>query len=207
MKNLKEKTNDEGDKYYVNKQIPEEFVEAGRELREIVRDQKLKDKNLPSKQKSSIEVKQGAVYIDGHKVEKQLLPPQPIELFVDKAEREKMDKIKLSASDTISLNGSDFLGFAYKSWDIPEIKRAYHKLRGLHPSADHITAANNLRNSSAFQDDGEFGAGTKLLQILKDERPLNIVVFVVRYHKGEKLGPVRFEHMKQAAEQAITRLH
>ena len=47
-KNLKEKTNPEGDPYYISKQIPEEVAETNREIHETIRMQKNKDQYLLS---------------------------------------------------------------------------------------------------------------------------------------------------------------
>ena len=133
--------------------------------------------------------------------------PQPIELFVDRVEREKMDKIKFAVSDTCALQGSEFIGFSFKTGQFAEVKRAYRKLKTIHPSADHIVAAYNLRNTSGYQDDGETGSGSRLLyNVLKESKPTNVVVFVVRYKNGLNIGPTRFELLEQAAEQAATRL-
>ena len=158
-KNLKDKENEQGEKYYVNRQIPDVVAEQERENRQLIREQKLKDSSLPSRDKSKIEVKNRQVYIDGAAVEQKLLPPQPIELFVDKAERDKMEKIKFAVSDTTSMTGSEFIGFAFKTGQFAEVKRAYRKVKSLHPSADHIIGAYNLKNNWGFQDDSELGAG------------------------------------------------
>ena len=208
VKYLAEKVNGHGDKYYVNKQLPEEVIEQSKELRQTIRDQKEKDKGLPPKDRSKIEVKNKAVYIDWKKVEKQLLPPQPMELFADRAEREKRDKIKFAASHTKSLQGSEFMAFAFKTGQINEVKHAYQKLHTLHPSADHISVAYFLKCAQGYQDDGEHGAGSRLLKGLRDaqERPSNTVVFMVRYKNGFNLGLTRFELIDQVAAQAVSRL-
>ena len=203
---LKDKVNSSGGKYYVNKQLPDVMVEENKELRQTIREQKERDAGLPAKDRSKITVKQKKVYIDGAAVEKQLLPPQPIELFVDKLEREKMEKIKFSLSDTSSLEGSEFIAFAFKTGQLSEVKRAYRKVKTLHPSADHIVAAFNLKSVSGFQDDGELGGGYKMLQLLKENRPMNSVVFVVRHKNGGNIGVTRYELMEQVATQALTRL-
>ena len=113
-----------------------------------------KEASLPAWQKSKIEVKHRKVFLNEVAVEKQLLPPQPIELMVDRAERDKMDKIKFVTSDTQSFQGSEFFGFAFKTGQLNEVKRVYRKVRCLQPSADHIDAAYNLKTLSGYQDDG-----------------------------------------------------
>ena len=104
------------------------------------------------------------------------------------------------------VNGSEFIGLAYKTGQFAEVKRAYRKAKTLHPSADHIIAAYNLKTVSGHQNDGEIGGGYKLLQYLKQNKPLNTVVFVVRYRNGGNIGATRFELLEQVAEQATQRL-
>ena len=143
-------------------------MEQNREIQDNVKIQKELDKSLPPGQRSKIEVKNKTVIVDGHATEKQLLPPQPMEMFADKLERDKHDKIKFAVSDTNSLQGSEFIAFAFKTGQFNEVKRAYHKIRTLHPSVDHIIAAYNLKNVSGYQDDEEYGASSKLLKYLKE---------------------------------------
>ena len=206
VKNLKEKVNEIGDSYYINKQLPDALVEKNKEIRENVKQQKDLDKALPPAQRSKIEVRNKTVFIDGQPVEKQLLPPQLIEMFADRAECDKREKIKFAVSDTTSLKGSDFIAFAFKTGQLNEVKRAYRKVRSMHPSADHVIAAYNLKNTAGYQDDDEYGASAKLLKYLKENRPLNTVVFVVRYKHGENIGSTRFELIEQVATQATSRL-
>ncbi|KAJ8321499.1 hypothetical protein KUTeg_000949 [Tegillarca granosa] len=56
-----------------------------------------------------------------------------------------------------------------------------------------------------YDDDGEFGAGSKLLKLLKDNKHDNVLVVVSRY-AGDKLGPQRFNHLTTAGNAAFTSL-
>ena len=206
IKNLKEKANENNEKYMVNKQLPEAYVERNREVREVIHTQKDRDRGLAIRDKGKIDVQNGKVLIDGEVVQKHLLPPQPIELFVDKTEREKINRIKFATSDTTSLEGSNFVGYACKASNITEVQRAYRKIKIMHPSADHIVAAYNMKSSDGYQDDEEFAAGYKLLNYLKAHRSPNVAVFVVRYKSGGNLGITRFEMMENAIVQAMQRL-
>ena len=57
-KNLKDKVNENGDKYFINRQLPETMVEEQQAMRQAIRDQKLLDQNLPTSEKSKITVMQ-----------------------------------------------------------------------------------------------------------------------------------------------------
>ena len=204
-KNLKDKKNSLDEEFYINKQLPEKITEQNREIRETVKEQKEKDKNLPTKDKAKIEIREKQVFFDGVKVKKHLQPPKPMELFPS-ADFDKLEKIKLSSSDVESDEGSDFQAYAFKTGQILEVQRAYRKVRALHPSATHVIGAYFLRSGEGYQDDGEFSAGHKLLKNMKTYATINTAVFVVRAYGGTKLGYRRHDKIQQVAKQAIERI-
>ena len=205
VKNLKDKVNDENKPYYINKQLPEQIIEQNRNIRHIIKQQKQKDKGLPVGDRSSIEVKDKVVYIDEEPQEPDIKRILCAELFPDKSEKVKQDKLNLVASDPVSKQGSTFTAFAIKTGQLHEVNRGYRKIRRMHPAAEHVIAACTIRSGPCFQDDGEWGAGYKLLQHIKDG-PDNVAVFVVRVHQGINLGADRHTLIKQVADQAIDRL-
>ena len=81
--NLKEKLNEDEKKYFVNRQLPEEYIERDREIRETVRKIKAKEQSLPVKEKSKIEVKGKKVIVDGQEVQKHLKALMPEDVLAD----------------------------------------------------------------------------------------------------------------------------
>ena len=203
--NLKEKVNENDVPYYINKQLPDQYNEKNRENRELIKQQRIKDKDLPPKEKAKIETRNKTVFIDNQPQEKLLLPIEVDELFPDQQEREKQDKIKLSSSDTVAENNSSFMAYAFKTGQIHEVRRAYRLIRRTHPSATHVVAAYNLKTNKGFQDDSEYGAGYRMLALLEQEHPPNYCIFIVRYYGGKHLGPKRFSIMTDTAQQALER--
>ena len=55
-----------------------------------------------------------------------------------------------------------------------------------------------------FYNDGEYGGGKALLELLRDEGYQNCVVFVARNHGGNKLGSKRLDIIKQAGQYALS---
>ena len=206
IKHLKGKTNEDGNAYYINKQLPEMLVERNKEVRDAIRAQKMKDQDLHPSDKSKIEVVNKVVYVDDKPVTKLLKQIMPYDLFPEKSEKEKMEKIKLVSSDPVGEQGSEFTGFALKTGQIQEIRRAYRKVVSLHPSADHVVAAFNTKSATGYQDDDEYGADRKLFTEIAKSLPQNVAVFVVRYHSGTHLGPKRFNYIMEAGKQAVHRL-
>ena len=52
-------------------------------------------------------------------------------------------------------------------------------------------------------DDGEFGAGHKLLKLLQDSGAKNFMVVVTRWYGGIQMGPQRFRCILDAASKAL----
>ena len=207
IKNLSDKTNNAGHKYYVNKQLPEVLIEENREIRREVQKLKLKEQDLPNKDKSSIEVKNKVVHIDRQPIVKQIQQIEIEEYFPDSQEKEKQDKLKLTSSDIVTEQGSSFTAYTIKSGQIHEVRRAYRKIKRNHPGATHVIASFNIAGppGQGYQDDGEHGAGYRLTQLLEDHYAQNTTVFVVRMYGGTHLGPKCFEAMKKVAKQALER--
>ena len=66
-------------------------------------------------------------------------------------------------------------------------------MRLCYPTARHIICAYNLPGEKhhrykGYCDDGEHGAGAKILQYLLDNNLLCRVIFVTRIYSGVKLG-------------------
>ena len=97
---LKEKTNEFGKGFYISKQIPDEWAEQQRELNESIRKAKaVNDSKEDGAEKDSIQVKNRNLYINKEPQKKLLAVPKPAELFVEKAEQDKIDRMKLYSSD------------------------------------------------------------------------------------------------------------
>ena len=54
-----------------------------------------------------------------------------------------------------------------------------------------------------FDDDGEFGAGHRLLELLQKQNIVNTMVCVTRWYGGKHLGPVRYQIITENAEQVL----
>ena len=52
--NMKGRKNAMGDPYYINKQLPDKLVEKQKRIREQIKEQKEKDKNVPNQLKAKI---------------------------------------------------------------------------------------------------------------------------------------------------------
>ena len=100
VRTLRGVKNDKGQCYYVNKQLPEALVEQDRETRSHIKEIKQKEEGMQNDQKTKIEVRSGSLTLfEQRNSEKKVQSPTTLDLFPGKAERDKIDKIKIS-SDT-----------------------------------------------------------------------------------------------------------
>ena len=208
ISNLKDKKNEKDMPYYINKQLPDMFVEQKRENREIIAAVKKKEKSLPVNQKTTIEIRDHKVFLGDQLAPKHLPRVEINELFPTKSEKEKQAQIIFTSSDVVGDRMSTFQSFAAITRNIHEVRRAYHKIRSLHPGADHVVAMYVNNQHIGYQDDMEYGAGHKLVKHVQEQFPnmKQIAVFMVRTFGGIKLGPDRYTHMKNTVTEALNRL-
>ena len=113
--------------------------------------------------------------------------------------------LKLSSSELIDLQevsitkgtyllekGSEFTAFAAKVTSLGGIRKIYQHLKLKYGDATHIMMAYKLEGThkaydSDFVDDGEHGAGRRLLALLKNHSDSAIAVFVTRFYGGVHL--------------------
>lgn len=90
----------------------------------------------------------------------------------------------------IVINKSRFLGFAKYVESQDNAEEFLNELREKYKDARHICFAYRLQNSARASDDGEPSgtAGKPILNIIEKRGLINIVVAVVRYFGGVKLG-------------------
>ena len=89
--------------------------------------------------------------------------------------------------------GSKFIGFAFPVDDEAELKKSLEKIREEHPKATHHCYAYRLgikgENYRANDDDEPSGsAGLPIYNQLLAHEITNVLVIVVRYYGGTKLG-------------------
>jgi len=89
--------------------------------------------------------------------------------------------------------GSKFIGFAFPVTDEAELKKALEKIRSEHPKATHHCYAFRMGiNGENYRanDDGELSgsAGLPIFNQLLANDITNVLVIVVRYYGGTKLG-------------------
>lgn len=90
----------------------------------------------------------------------------------------------------ILINKSRFLGFAKYVESQEDAEKLISQLKSEYKDARHICFAYSLINTCKASDDGEPSgtAGQPILQVIKKQNLTNVIIVVVRYFGGIKLG-------------------
>ena len=203
---LKEKTNTNGQSYYLNRQLPEAVLAEKKEISHAIGKIKKTNQGKTFNQRTKYQVKDKQLFVDDAPVQKQLVLPTVEEMFPQNAEQQKIDKVKFWFSDSKEEKGSIFTAVATKISSIAEAKRAYRKACQLYPSATHIVAAYDVQKKQGNFDDQEHGAGLRIQKYLEAQNVTNKIIFLVRSYGGQKLGFRWFEIMEDAVKQVLLKM-
>lgn len=101
-----------------------------------------------------------------------------------------MKTIKDEKIETIEVKKSKFIAFCFHVSHEEEIKEKIEKIRKEHKTARHVAYAYKLNNIEKYDDDKEPNktAGFPILEIINYRELSNLLIVVVRYFGGIKLG-------------------
>jgi len=123
-----------------------------------------------------------------------------------------MEEVTLSSKSEGRYNekGSTFSALAIPVSDVAEVKTNLHQLKEQYPDANHICYGYRIKEGDRVDefstDAGEpkGSSGIPILNVLKRKHLVNVVIFVIRYFGGSKLGiPGLINAYGTAAENAI----
>ena len=100
-----------------------------------------------------------------------------------------MKTIKSNIENEIEIKNSKFITKIYKTGK-EEILDILEKIKKEHPKATHYCYAYNSKNYKKSSDDNEptGTAGKPILNVLEKEELENVLVVIIRYFGGIKLG-------------------
>ena len=181
------------------------------ELREKIRQERdiMKENSSDESTKIDMELGRTGLIVQGQPFTNPVKPPHSTEIL--KCNREEISeifKVALGKGERSVYEGSLFQGYVVPVNSIGMIKKAYMKLRLIHPQAQHLICAYTIPGlprcfHEGFCDDKETGAGRILMNMIKDNNLSNLALFVVRTQTGSKIGPIRFELIEKAAANAV----
>ena len=200
-KNLKTKTNENKEKFYVDPQLPDKQVAERKNVSQQIQTVK---NNLPKEETATFKIKKNKLYVN-NELQKQHIVPLTATALLDMSmdEHELLSKEVLLESKRVVEKGSTFKAYAKSVKSLEDIRRAYLRMRQLHPEADHIVAAYRVKKYEGACDDGEHSAGVKLWRLLVAKQKKDQVVFVIRKYGGIHLGPRRFLIYQNMASEVL----
>ena len=203
---LKGLENPYGKKYLIR----EYTTEKKRDQQVRNHDLVMENRRLPISHKLELAYDKGQLLLNGERIGNAINTPQVKDaLLLKKEDEAELDAIPIHSTPKQIHNGSIFQAFAIQAKDFDKIQMAYVALNNQHLSASHLACAYRVFGSSFphlqnYVDGGEYGAGRKMLQVLKDLKVWNIAVYIVRYHNGPNLGPQRFEIIDNLIKEVVT---
>lgn len=115
-----------------------------------------------------------------------------------------------SVESQITIERSLFISYFFPLRKIEDFKNLFNIVKKDHPKATHIAYAYILDNIQRFSDDGEPSktAGFPILELLNNNNLDEVVIFVVRYFGGRKLGTGGLQRAySKCAQLAIEKAH
>ena len=187
---LKNITNDNNQPFYVKPQLPEPLLSEKKEREDKLRSIRKANDLLPENQKkTAAHIKNNTLYINDVPQKKHIFPPTAQDVFnIDRETRQKMDKIHISHSGVISEKKSTFCGHAVHVRNATDVKLAYLKMKAMYLECDHIMMGYTFKTFSGNADNGEFGASSKILNIIQNRGLRDTAVFMTREFGGIQLG-------------------
>lgn len=93
-------------------------------------------------------------------------------------------------TNEIIIKKSKFITYLYNLDNVDEIKTIIEDLKKEHKKARHIVYAYNINNQIKYYEDGEpkGTAGTPILNVIQKSNLSNVLIVIVRYFGGIKLG-------------------
>ena len=104
----------------------------------------------------------------------------------------------------IIIKKSKFISKLYNIDDVSEVEKIINNLKKEYKKATHITYAYSINGKEKAFDDGEpnHTAGLPILNIIHLKKMNNVLIVVIRYFGGVKLGagPLTRAYAKSASE-------
>ncbi|XP_061170362.1 uncharacterized protein LOC133179682 [Saccostrea echinata] len=192
--------------FYITPQSPPQVNETRKKLIEL--NNKYWQDNVKTRvMGDKLVFPNGTVYKD------KVSTPNAEELLqMDSKELEKIEGITTKRSDTHSDGGNQFSAAAVDVNAYAKVRNFYKKIsidpvygRANHNILIYRFKDNNGVLHEGYCDDGEFGAGRKMLGVLKDQNRIDVAIVISRM-MGRHLGPKRFQIMENTMMEALNKL-
>ena len=201
---LKDVVNENGKKFYVSDYLTPEINEKRIRQRQIYQDNK---RNTASQVEMAFF--RGGLKIQNETYKSKVVVPEPADILnLQPEEFDQIMKIKIPPGQKVVEGNNALIGFSIPVKTHSEINKAYIKMKLKFPQATHIVCSFQIPGietyfCSDYCDDGDTGAGRKILDMMVRNKITSRAIFVIRITDGSKMGYKRFEAYLKAAKNAI----
>ena len=210
VSNLKGVKNADNRPYKVEELLPEK--EAEWKIRK--RDVKAENGRMPFTHQTVISVNKGKLYT-GEDENKQVVEDAahtlPVKefLLMPKHEEQILDTIPIEKGPTKIVEGSIFNSYSAPVNNTSSVQLIYKKIQNDNLMATHIIGAYRIFGQDHIRlqnycDDGEYGGGRRILNIMKEENIYGKLIIIVRYKNGGNIGSKRFEAIQEITKKIIS---
>lgn len=190
---LQHKRNLRNTEYGVNEQKPREVEERRKHLLPLYK--KAKQEKIPAKWSHDKVVINSKVH-ESHKdtitdINTDVLS-QASSIHVSRTSPVSYNKSSVQASKVELTCQNDVIPSMHAVMKYERVARANHNLY-----AYRIQTGSRILEH--YYDDGEYGAGRKLLTLMQENNVINKLICISRWHSGPNIGESRFKHILDAA--------
>ena len=205
VSNLKGKKNVRRKLYF----IKDDLTPEQQEIKDYYRSLQKENQDRPEGKRLQIKLHKGNLLVNNKKIQKEVEAPQVSNILtLDDAEIHSLHEIRTHEGGQHQEGDSEFFCHYQKITDTNDAEAGYAKMKIKYGDATHIAAAYRLEGADGpfkqgYDDDGEEGAGRKILQELKESDTYGTAIFIARYFGKKKLGSQRFEIYSHLAKSAL----
>ena len=159
---------------------------------------------------ANVIVKDGKITVNGTVYKSPLAPTTLQEILqVSQDESKILLNTNFYASGVYQEKGSTFSAFATPIINRQDARLAFKAMSRFPGTAEvtHLIAAYyDISGEFEYYDDGDFGLGRFIFDIICDAQSKGLMVFVARDYGGQHLGPMRFEIVQTVVDEAMNKL-
>ena len=203
--NLKNQLNPNKKPYRIADHLPEQAAE------EKIRQRQIYSKNNKAlANKQPMEFKKGKLHINNAPYAKKAKAPDAKQLLtMDYEQIKSIAEVHIADGGMETEQGNKFVAYVATCKNLKTVRDLYLHMKRLHSAASHVTmayrfAGQNIAYDEDFFDDGEHGAGRRLLEKLVSEEKTDIVVFIIRYYSGQHIGSKRYDIHEKLLKAALS---
>ena len=189
---------DRDKKFGISEQLPRELSERKKQLLPTYKEAQRQNKK-PKWKVDKLVVDKAVISVEKDRI-------RDINVNVETVARE----MKIARCPPKTYDGSSFQGHKVTIQSQDDIIPALHCIysdtrvaRATHNIYAYRIASGSGKVYEHYEDDGEFGAGLKLLTLLKNTNTENALICVTRWCGKKLLGGARFDHIHEAGSQAL----